>query len=310
MTLFALLAADAIGPGAPVSLGGGPATAGPPPAVISWSAPVGCPSAEQFRSEVERVAGFHPAPTEPTEARAVVRRAADGGWELTLATRVGQQLGERALAAADCDALMRAGALVVALMMNPNAGAPPAPPPPPPPPPLVDRSPPAFELGAGVLVGLGLQPGGAAPGLGLRAGWGARFSGELRADLWTERQKTSPADASTGGTFDLATFTAVACGRARRTRRLVPGLCAGVELLRAHAAGFGVSDPGSATGWWAAAVVEANGRLRISTHNAVRAAFSGVIPLGRPTFALVGVGTVYQPALVALQAALGWEVDF
>jgi hypothetical protein len=228
---------------------------------------------------------------------------------------VGDRTGERVLTAPECGELMHAAALVMALMINPQAGTvaerpPPAPPPPPPPPAPAEEIERRFAAGADVLVGSGALPG-AAPGLGLRfAAARGGLSAELRASVSMSRRAASGADADAGGTFDLLDGALVGCARARRMRRFSPGACVGAAVVRVHGAGYGVSDPGAASAWWAAGLAEGNVRLRLSPRNAVRLAAQVLVPPGNPRFALAGVGVVFEPAQVWLRATLGWEIHF
>ena len=296
-----------------------PLPAPPPPAApqpadlpiaIGWNAPAECPSLDALEAEVRRIAGQVPPPAEPLAAEASVRRAASG-WQLTLTTRAGTRAGERKLAGPDCAELMRAAALVMALMINPQASLgpeppPPLPPPPPPPPPPARR----FAVGADVLVGSGALPG-AAGGFGLRLGAGAAvFSGELRASLWLSRSTASTADPTAGGSFDLADGAVAGCARARHDRALSPGACAGASVVRLHGTGYGISTPGEASAWWTAAFAEASLRVRVTPRNAARLAVQGVVPLGKPNFELSGGVRVFEPASFWLRASLGWELHF
>jgi hypothetical protein len=293
-----------------------------PPIAVTWDAPEGCPGVDELRAEIRRLAGPAPAPAELPSAQASVRRGPKDTWQLTLLTRAGTLEGERRLVSGDCVALMRATALVLALMINPSAGAPEPPPPPPPraPPPVVAAPPPPaapeprlprFAAGIDLLVGTGVLPGGATAGLGGRLVWFWRaLSIEGRANFWRAGSATSPGDASTGGAFERADGAVAGCATARRARRVSPGICLGVSLSRAHGSGFGVSDPSAATGWWTGGLVEGNVRFRPTARNAVRVAIEGFAPFGRPTFALEGIGPVWTPAAFGARATLGWELNF
>ena len=322
-------APPATGPGAaaagsPTAAAPSPATPAPdedPPILLSWTAPDECPPIEELRAEIRRVAGPVPTPTQKPEVRAVVRRGPKDSWQLTLSTRIGALAGERRLAAPSCGELMRAAALVLALMINPTAAAapPPVPPPPPPPPPPPTISevrappPPAplpFLVGVDGAVGTGLLPQTAA-GLQLRLGWGiGLFGAELRATGSTSTTGLSPSNPGAGGTFDLADLAAAGCARFLAARRLSPGACLGGAVMRLHGTGFGVSEPGEATAWWPGAFFEASLRLRVTTRHALRVAAEALVPIGRPTFALEGLGTVWRPDALAARGTLGWEVHF
>ena len=313
---------DALDPSSttPPAAAPGAPTDGDPPIVLTWIAPEGCPGVEDLRAEIRRLAGPVPPPPEKPEARAFVRRGPKDSWMLTLNTTAGLLAGERRLTAGDCDELMRAAALVMALMLNPSAGALPPPPPPPPPPPVVIATPPAppppsppgpISLGAEVLVGTGLLPGGAAPGLGLRLGLGAGvLSVELRAAVWSERSAQSPLVGGAGGTFDLIDGDLAGCATARRHQRIALGACLGVMVWRGTGSGTGVSDPATATAYWPGGFADGNLRFRVTLRNAVRLGVGAFLPFGRPTFALGGVGDVWQPSKFGARGTAGWELNF
>jgi hypothetical protein len=291
------------------------------PIILSWTAPAGCPPEAELRAEIRRLAGPVPPPPEKPEAHAVVRRGPKESWLLTLTTKAGALGGERKLAASDCGELMRAAALVMALMINPAAGVllpPPPPPPPPPLPPVVVAPPPPppppplrFAAGAELAAGSGFLPGPIAPGVALRFAWRTEhLAAELRASFWGSRDTSSPSDPSTGGSFDFVDFGAAGCAGTSTRRRLAAGLCVGAAVDRTHGSGFGVSDPGQAVAWSTGAFLEGNVRVRLTRRNAVRAAAEVSMPFGRPTFALAGIGSVWRPPEFGARGTLGWELNF
>jgi hypothetical protein len=208
---------------------------------------------------------------------------------------------------------MHAAALVMALMINPQASLvvePPPPPPPPPAPPPTSLPERRFAAGADVVAGSGALPG-IAPGVSLRfAAAAGAFSAEVRASIWMSRSAATTSNANAGGSFDLMDAAVAGCAHARRDRRLVPGVCVGAIGLRLHGSGYGVTDPGGATAWSSAALAEANLSIRLTPLNAVRVAAQAVAPIGRPNFALAGVGQVFEPASIWLRGLLGWELHF
>ena len=272
-----------------------------------------------MKEDVRRLAGAAVAPPEAILARAVVRRDADGAWQLVLTTRVGSFEGERQLAATDCGELERAAALVIALMINPEAGAIALPPRAPlsvHAPPTVERAEPVdlpprrrWALGVDLTLGAGMLPG-LGPGLGLRARAGQRWAVEAMATLWASRQAESAAEPSAGGSFTAVDVGAAGCFNARSQRRLAPSLCAGAELNRATANGFGVTDPGQAIGYWLTGFVEGTARWFVTARGSVRLSLMALAAAGRPQFSLAGVGTVFQPSILATRGAVGWELDF
>jgi hypothetical protein len=44
--------------------------------------------------------------------------------------------------------------------------------------------------------------------------------------------------------------------------------------------------------------------------NFIRVAAQASVPLGRPSFALAGVGQVFEPASIWLRGLAGWELHF
>jgi len=160
------------------------------------------------------------------------------------------------------------------------------------------------------MVGDGGQPG-VAPGVGLRFAIGvAALSAELRASLWMSRSTASAADAAAGGKFQLFDASAAVCARAFHEGILAPGICLGTSAERLHGTGFGVGYPGEASAWWSAAFAEGNLRVRVGSRNAARLAAQVVVPVGRPSFDLAGVGHVFEPATIWLRGTLGWELHF
>jgi hypothetical protein len=305
-------------PAAPQAPAPGPQAAPQPPEelpiAIVWNAPDECPGIDALKAEIRRVAGQAPPPAEPLSATVTVRRSGGNGWLLSLVTASGTRAGERKLAGPDCAELMRAAALVLALMINPQASLlaepppPPPPLPPPPPPPPAPEQP--FAVGVDLLAGSGALPGLAA-GFGLRIAAGtAALSAELRASLWLPRSTASDNEATAGGRFYLADASAAGCARALHDQSLSPALCVGGSLVRLHGSGYGVGFPSEASAWWTAAFAEANLRARVSRGSAVRLAGAVVMSLGRPSFELAGVGHVFEPASFWLRATLGWELHF
>ncbi|HEY5449630.1 MAG TPA: hypothetical protein VIQ54_12825, partial [Polyangia bacterium] len=165
-------------------------------------------------------------------------------------------------------------------------------------------------VGVDGMVGDGGQPG-VAPGVGLRFAIGvAALSAELRASLWMSRSTASAADAAAGGKFQLFDASAAVCARAFHEGILAPGICLGTSAERLHGTGFGVGYPGEASAWWSAAFAEGNLRVRVGSRNAARLAAQVVVPVGRPSFDLAGVGHVFEPATIWLRGSLGWELHF
>lgn len=89
---------------------------------LTWTAPEGCPDDAMVRAEVVRLLGGAIPAGEPVAAEGTTEATA-GAFRLTLRTRMNDADGERVLEAAACGELADAAALIVALMIDPEAVA-------------------------------------------------------------------------------------------------------------------------------------------------------------------------------------------
>ncbi|HEY8376912.1 MAG TPA: hypothetical protein VIK91_10510 [Nannocystis sp.] len=101
----------------------------PPPGLsLEWEAPPGCPDAAAVRARVVALTGAEAAGKANLRARGSVRET-DGRWTLDLELTGETGSGRRMLKAQRCEELAEAGALVVAIAVDPRAaGVVPAPP--------------------------------------------------------------------------------------------------------------------------------------------------------------------------------------
>jgi len=161
-----------------------------------------------------------------------------------------------------------------------------------------------------VLVGTGAVPGFAG-GFGLRfAASASALSAELRGTFWPSHSTAAANDSGAGASFALADGSIAGCARAAHNQILSPGVCAGGSLVRLYGSSYGVGYPGDESALWTAAFADATLRARVSSRNAVRFAASVVVPIGRPSFDIKGVGHVFEPATIWLRGTLGWELHF
>jgi hypothetical protein len=91
---------------------------------LEWTAPPECPSGEDVRAEVERIAGRATGPRRHVEARGQVERTERGAWRVTLTTRVEGGGGRRTFEAESCRAGADAAALILAIAANPQVAIP------------------------------------------------------------------------------------------------------------------------------------------------------------------------------------------
>jgi hypothetical protein len=256
---------------------------------IAWTAPEGCPTADEFRARVAEDLGD--APAGDREVRVDVERDGDV-WRVRVTD------GERAreLAGASCDEVAEAGALVVAMLLREE----PAPPPRPrlaravvrpPPPRVVVQRPPrtvSLRVTAAGAADTGTLPAVAA---GVRVGAAAGL-GPMRVELdgayWPQR--------SDGG-LDVGLWAGAARGCAWF-------VCAGAEVGRLSAQTMEAEEANSR---WLALTLGASGRLRLGGRLALAARVEAVAPIERPIF-LVGGVEAHQPAVVSVRAVLGVEL--
>jgi hypothetical protein len=170
-----------------------------------------------------------------------------------------------------------------------------------------------LRIGLGVLGDLGTMQGvsGAIePWAGVVVG-PARL--EVGASFWPGNTAESAARPRSGGTLDLVAGSLTACAllpplaRAAGPHFEVDVPCAGLELGRMHAEGYGVSDPGDGSALWAALRGGAAAAWIVAPWVRLRLRLEAVVPLRRPRFVLGGVGDVHEPG-VAARAALGLEL--
>jgi hypothetical protein len=297
----------------------------PPELRLTWDAPDTCPSAAEVEAQFDRLLGGRgrvPS-AKRVEATATVRRALGGTWNLRLDTTVDDATGHRDLEGDSCWAVAAATALVLALTIDPNAAArasltPPAaasPVPSAPAAPAPSATPPAGPLETkstrpflrafgGVAVAILPEPGPIfGLGAGIRRGWiDVELSG--LGSLETRAYATDRPGA--GGYFRLLAFGARGCGRATAIGSPVAvRLCAGGEIERMIARGFGVELPGSGGATLVAGLGAAVASLRIASWAEIALELSGSVRPYHPTFVLTGVGEVFTVPAASAVGALG-----
>jgi hypothetical protein len=222
---------------------------------LTWRAPSGCPTSAEVEREITRLIG------DASRNRATVRASAEvthsgEDWRVQIRIRDGDYTSERSFDGASCRAVTKVASLIIALAIEPNAGAAPeltAPLPPekPEPPPVAATSRPAGEaprrgfFAAGPVVELRLLPH---VGFGFELGGGIRWpalSLELRAGALL------PQDASVAATDAGGRFFQFSAG-IRACARIVPRgpeifACATGLLDIVTADGYGVTAPSAAT---------------------------------------------------------------
>ena len=132
---------------------------------------------------------------------------------------------------------------------------------------------------------------------------------DLSASYWPHRTATLAARPTTGGELRLVAGDARAC-YAFPIQRLELGPCAGLELGRMSADGFGVRHPGSGSALWIAPLIGATAALSLLPRLALRLDLAALAPVERPPFVLESVGDVFGASRVVGRASLGVEGRF
>ena len=315
-----------------VLVAGGPCRAAPaqaddrdPPELrLAWDAPAACPPASEVKARFDHLLGGRgrvPS-SKRVDAIATVQRTPSGAWTLRLDTTVDDAIGHRDLEGDSCWAVAAAAALVLALTIDPNAAVRASQPSPPEVspqqspavPPETSASPlparpseatplrPFVRAFGGVVVALLPEPGAVA-GLaaGIRRG---RLDAELSSFGSLETRAYAPDRPGAGGYFRLLAFGTRACARATAVASSITlRLCAGAEIERVTARGFGVELPGSGGATLVAGLAAAVAGLQLASWVEIALELIGTARPYHPTFVLTGVGDVFTvPAASAVGA--------
>jgi hypothetical protein len=309
---------------------------------LAWWAPHECPSAGDVIADARGLAMHQEALEEgpPIIVDAVVERVAAGRWTLTLAVGGAKQR----LEASTCADLARAGALFLALLMDPESepSTPtPAPEQPAPPPPAPAAAPaalasaskptptaPAPEIAvdskpdgptsggaravsllaaAGIAVDLGTLPHAGV--LGVLAG-GIRIR---RFDVMLEGAVGAPEDTTVNGSAGArlmaasATFKPCYAAWTQGRVRLEP--CLPIEVGWIHGQGIGIGQSRSSDSFWWSLGGAIALWLDLGNRLEARVDFAALAPLVRPNFTLTGLGSVFEPG-VAVRAGTTAVIRF
>lgn len=312
---------------------------------LEWQAPAGCPGAGATLQRIRSLLARSPEARERVHARGMVEPGETGGsWRLGLETVQGQRRFYRTVQATSCEEATDAGALIIALAIDPelrvenSASSSPAPsaprrleddadpvkpastetrpgrevrPIPPtgrPSPPVESRSGASFDwrVTAGVLGDLGSLPRAAVGGAVALDAERSPFIVEIVGTLLPEARETI--GAGRGGDVSLIAGGARAC-YAPRVLDLGARFCGGFEAGRLQGTGVGaIGWTGTRNQLWLAGRAGVLVRHPIWWPFAVRIGLEGLLPAQRPEFVLQNVGSVHQPARVVGRLELGLDV--
>lgn len=312
----------------------------PLPLELVWDAPEGCPDASFVTARVEQILrGSRAAPTRVT-ARGKIEKTEDARFQLTLSIRTDDVEETRHIVAGACPALAHAGAVLVALAIDPSHDDTPVEAEPPgipgpsdeppaagslaplPPPEPSSRStaeppraePPAVEPRVRLAVGAGASlVSGVLPDVGGGIGVSATLRlGRLRAGVvgtyWIRQSPTFQGGA--GASFDM--LEAGAFGAyLLRLGPVALGPSLGAEACHVRVHGFGIRAPRATSTLWPTALL--GGRLEASLSRWVGlfARLEAVVPLGPPTFILGTTDNavrLHEPGWIAPRGTLGAEI--
>ncbi|HEX3851501.1 MAG TPA: hypothetical protein VHW01_11075 [Polyangiaceae bacterium] len=285
---------------------------------LSWDTPEECPdraTVERYVDDVLGAADFGPL---AVRASGAVSRTADARYAVALELDTGAaQRSRRSLDAANCEAVSRAAALLIALAIRARVAPPPAPPPAPAPalPPPVPEPAPTREHHVRGFIGLlTLADFGAIPeatlGVGVSGGvrW-PRLQLESAVGYFSPRSASAASRSDVGARFELGTAGARACPPITVTALwLAPCLGAGVDWVRAP--GFGARVTHRPSTWDLIARFGLLGGWDISSIISAHAEVEGVLPLARPEYEIDGVGDVYRRSPVGVRTGLGVQLQF
>jgi hypothetical protein len=324
-----------------MALASGAAGAQAPRFHLDWSAPEGCPTAEDVVSRAERLLGRPLPEAAPADLRVRARLEPSGEhWQLHLSQTSSAGAEARDVSAPACAELGDAAALLIALSIDPTvtgtqsenmrrefpSEAPPPPQPPlsaanaPPVPPAAPRSEPQrppstrapepeapwrVAVGASLAAWSGRLPGLSPGALAHVATDDGRWL--LLAELGFFPSRHAEVDGAAAGGDLLMASGGGQLGYILRFGRAAVAPIAGVELEWAHGAGSGVDHPDSAD----ALLVAFQGGARLSLEVSRAWGLIGTVQFStlanRPRFVLDGIGPVFQPDPWGLRFGVGAE---
>jgi hypothetical protein len=303
---------------------------------FQWLAPEGCPSPSEVRTEIDGLLGS--AAGERARQNLSVHATVEHGarWLVTLETRSSTATGHRTIEAVSCQALGSATALIVALIIDPDAvaahakpakaaepayakpakAAEPGPPPVAEPLPLV---PPPSEAratlglaGLGAAGTIGVLPG---PDLDLTATLGllrGQWRAELRAAYGLRTVSSDPLAGASGahGRFRFLAGTLAGCWLVSRAA-VDLGPCADVEFGAVQGEGVGPLDVASKNTPWlglgagGVLIFKATSWLQFPVHA------DAVAPLWRPTYVFRNADSpIFRSWTVGGRLSVGVETRF
>jgi hypothetical protein len=286
---------------------------------IEWIAPEGCPSAGAVNAQVgELLRGGHARPAPDLAVRAVVGRALQ--WSVGIETRTASSSGRRTLEASTCEGLANATALIVALMIDPDAVATHAKPSEPaatkpvtgPSPVVVPARAISGLFGIGAAGHLGVLPGVDA-GPALMAGLASTsWRAELRVLAGVRSVSSDPLSNPEDALGRFRFYAATLAGCYTISRPLLElGPCLDVETGWLRGTGVGVSLTGEENIAWFGLGAGGFVALKTNAWLSILVHADAVAPLRRPNFKFNNVTQpIYRSPPIGGRLAVGIEARF
>ncbi len=277
---------------------------------LQWSAPATCPEEAEVNARiVGYLGGATPVNTGNANASAEVTMVG-AQFRVLIHSNLGAAPGERILAGETCDAVADAVALILAMMIDPDAvrGAPSEPAPITAPAavavavplPLPSNNPSHLSIEAGVVSGIGVLPElafGVRLGLGVSTG---NWTASVAAQFWSESTRHVPLDHTVGGRFSRTSLGIRVTRNWLLWRTLSGRVGLGTDGVRTTARGFGVSDPGEASSIGLEPLVTTGLQWEVAHWVALQSEILAGLPLYRPQFTLIDRGQVWRPAVAQI----------
>jgi hypothetical protein len=289
--------------------------------IFSWQAPASCPSREDLSAAIARLLGGDIRVPQGGDIRARAVVAHGQTWSVAIETELAGRPGQRSIEAASCQDLADATALIIALMIDPDAVAAHATPPkavPATPPaetdPAHQRKPRArqYLLGvhtAGIYRTMPSFDVGLGGGVGVA---GRHWRVELRGSYGLRRGQKAMAAAPAGayGEFGFAAATLAACFNFGREGPAF-GICADYELGVISARGAGISESLPAQTPWSALGAGAYVAFPLGSHFSLPLHVDVLAPLRRTEFVFqYEPQPVFQAPAVGGRISVGVELHF
>ena len=287
---------------------------------LDWQAPAGCPPRDDVQTEVARLLGgeIRIAQGKDIQARAVAVHAQT--WSVAIETRVAGRRGRRSIEAASCQDLANATALILALMIDPEAVAAhttqPLPPPAEPGPTPEKKS---WDME--YLVGLhGAGSSGILPSFDAGLGGGIGLAGphwrtELRGTYGLRRDQKA-AVSEVPGAYGRFNFVAAAlAGCFNLGSALAYGACVDAEVGMVSAKGFGINQGLPARTLWLALGAGVYAAVPLRPYLSLPVHLDMLAPLRRSEFVFKDepgnvTGRVFKAPAVGLRISMGIELHF